>query len=939
MVFPTSESGEGEGLEFDIIVNAQGAIDDLEKWREQIEKIKQDMRELQDQSKESLAQVRRALVSQQEGSLEGDAFDEFKTNAMVAQRELVEEQKRADQEMVRNKESTIRQNILLQKEESSQIIEEKQREIKQRVLLEKEASSQQSALNKQFVKEKEAEIQQQILLQKYLADEERKTSAENVQYKQREIQQQALLRQELDKTAKSATNLGNIFKFVFGAILGLSAITILRRVIGFLTAAAQEGYEFGKAIFQLEIGVRALQRAGMDITIRQVYDNIRLLRNEFGIFTEKELIQGTAALANLTRDLGFTSEEFFKMQKAVATLAVVNGRSMDEVQRTVALALSSGYTEGLQRLGVSINRVTIAQEASNMGFRGGYNALTEQQRALATYNLILRKTALYQDDLLEYQETAPGQIDRAKTAWSDLRREMGERLLPLWGLLGKIFADAYKSIEGINGIIEVLTGRMGNLGIAIRAILNPGNTLAALFKSLFTLVQDFVGLMANLNMAGFEEFGRNFIDNFETLKKELAGGDILGDTAQTAEMEAEKLMQDIETAISNGGDDIADVIKDDADKRKELAEDLQRDLEKIEREGARRREEIEREYARRLEDINRNAARDVAEANRKYAFDLAKLKEDEQNKVQDVIDKYRKKELEDEEDFQAKMKKLRQSFIFDLEEAVRSRDAVAIRRLQRRFNLDRQQLVDAYELEKRQRERNFREELEDAKRQNSEKRRELWIAFQQKLADIELQRQYELQDAAIKHQQDLEDLQRKLQEQREERLRAYRQDLEDLNTAMTERLKTIAKALAQEVEYTAQAAQAVYETLKAYYGPGGYIEQLYKYYLEYASQMPQLPSGGKGTQGTTPNFAYGGSMIVTTPTTFRAGEGGLPERVDVTPLFNRNSSLGDVKGSMGSSMSGMMKVLISLSPGLEGKIIESTLGQFDNILAGIERSR
>jgi hypothetical protein len=882
MVFPSG--GEGEVIPVEVILTAdtQKALEDLAAWRAEINRLKEELRSISAASGESLTQVRKALMEQKKAtSDDADSLSRYNSNIMEAQKELTAEMA---------------------------------------------ADAQQKA---QFAKDQEARIKSMMTLQQQQADKEKQLARETTQFKLAENQTQAMYTKEVDKSTKSTTMLGQAASLVFGGILGVTAIGALRQVIRFLGDAAKAGYEFAKSIFQLEVGVRALQRAGMDVTIAEVYTNIRKLRQEFGIFSEKELVKGTAELANLTRDLGFTSDEFFNMQNAVATLAVVNGRAMDEVQKTVALALSSGYTEGLQRLGVSINRVTIAQEAATMGFKGGYNALTEIQRAQATYNLILEKTALYQKDLYEYQKYAPGQIDRAKSAWADLRKEVGGSLLPIWGFLASIFADAWQALSSLNEITEVLSQNMGGWGKVLMAIANPFKTVLFLVESLFTSIQDVFVALVNLSNFDFSTFKNNIKENFTVAWKNVFGGDILGDTEQTAEQAAEKLMNNVANAIANNSADLEKAIQDSNDRRVELAEDLQRDLAEIERDGARRREEIEK--------INTDASRDIADANRKYAYDLAKLKDEENKKIQDVIDKYRKKEIEDEENFQAKMKKLREEFIFDLEEAVRSRDAVAIRRLQRRFNLDKQQLIDAYELEKKQRERNFRDELEDAKRQNAEKRRELWIAFQQKLADIELQRQYELQDAAIKHQQDLEDLRKRLAEQREDRLRAYRQDLEDLNQALVERLKSIAKAIAQEVAYTAEGAKAVYEALKAYYGPGGYIEQLYKYYLDYAKQVPAVPGTGGGTS-STPNFAYGGSMVASTPTTFRAGET-VPEVVTVTPIMNRNNNFSEARQMGGASVNGMMKVLISLSPGLEGKIIENTLNKFDGILAGVERSR
>jgi len=947
MVFPDAGGENEETVGVKIVTDTRQAVDDIAKWREEINKLKQEMRELAQSTGESLGQVRRALVEQQKETLSADQFKEYKTNIMQAQREINQEQRNAlnERRQMANEEAReLNQNAILKRQIAQQEAQEKQAQIKQNIALQKEAADEERRLAIETAKAKQSDIQQQIVSEKYLADQTKRTATDNARYKKAEIDQQVLLRKYLDDTTKSTSTLGDISKFVFGGILGLTAITVLRDLVNWFKQLTREGYEFVKGIYQMEVGVRALQRAGMDITIRELYENLRVLREEFGTFTTKDLVVGAAQFTNLTRDLGFTKDQFFELQNSVATLAVVNGRAMDEVQRTVALALSSGYTEGLQRLGVSINRVNIAQEAATMGWRGGYTALTEQQRALATYNLIIQKTAIYQKDLQEYQRTSPGEIDRASASWKEFTNNIGKDLLPILGTLAGLFADILELLEKSNEKQSTFVKNMkeyGNIFSLAFSNFRVGIMQLEAFDKAIEKIQDRMnpegrGGRVKTTLRGYIKL---ISDAFKEARAEVYGeGELLGDETLSPEGRAEKLAQQVSDAIANSADDIEKVVEDTNDRRRELAEDLQRDLAKIEEDGARRRAEIERDYAREIEDINRKASRDIAEAQRKYAYDIAKLKQDEKDKVQDVIDKYREKELKDEEDFQAKMKKLRQEFIFDLEEAVRARDAVSIRRLQRRFNLDKQQLVDAYELEKKQRERNFRQELEEARKQNAERRKELAIAFQQRIEDIERQRQYELQDAAIKHQQDLEDLRRRLQEQREERLRAYRQDLEDLNKVLTERLRKLAQALAQEVEYTAQSAKAVYDILKAYYGPGGYIEQLYKYYLEYSKQVPSLPKGvTPPSTPTTPGFAFGGSILATTPTTIRLGET-VPEIANITPLINRNTSFSDARANVGS-MNGNIKVLVSLSPGLEGKIIEDTLNQFDGILAGIERSR
>lgn len=734
-------------------------------------------------------------------------------------------------------------------------------------------------------------------------------------------------------------SVGDVAKVVLLGIFGVSVLSILRSLINGLKESAQAAYEFSKAIFQLEIGVRALQRAGVDITIQQMYDQLKNLKKEFGIFAFTDLVKGASQFVNLNRDMGFTRDQLFELQKSVATLAVVNGRAMDEVQRTVALAISSGYTEGLQRLGVSINRVTIANEAARLGFAKSYMSLTEQQRALATYNLIIQKTAIYQDDLLTYQEKAPGQIDKASAAWRDIKRSIGEALIPIAGVAAKVFVGI---IDAITGADEKLKNFNETLYVFI-GLLNPLRLFALAFNGISNSVEALGKVISGKgNIQDFVDAWKEAFDEIKSFTPGLEGG-MLGDTAITDQARLEKQAQQIETAVSDHVDDIEKVVEDSGERQRELAINLQEDLEQITRDGLRRREELEREYQRRIADINRDTARDIEDANRQYANDLAELAIDTARREQELIEKQHQRELDDEQKFQERMRKLRESFLFDVEEAVRARDAVQIRRLQRRFEFERNELITEREQEKKDRAKDFQRELEDLRRQAAEKRKELAIQFQQKLEDIARQRQQELNDAAIKHQQDLEDLRRSEEDKRKERMIAYRQELEDLTRQQNDRLRKIAEALAKEINLTGKGAQAVYDTLKAYFGPGGAIDQLYQYYIQSTANVGNAVNGllPNPNPPSPPSKQFGGEV-------YKGGMYKVHKDETYVPAINgRILSVQQSQEAVAQALSGASKgggegrlrISVALSDGLVGEIVEKSLDEFDGVLASLERSR
>ena len=120
---------------------------------------------------------------------------------------------------------------------------------------------------------------------------------------------------ENQKTAKS-----------FGAIavgiaaaFGISAISTIRNFFNTLINYAKEGiqaaYDFGKGMFQLQVGVNALRRAGTAISLGDVLAQLQKLKTEFGIFSTKELVMGASAFLNLNRDMGFTENNYLIYKK------------------------------------------------------------------------------------------------------------------------------------------------------------------------------------------------------------------------------------------------------------------------------------------------------------------------------------------------------------------------------------------------------------------------------------------------------------------------------------------------------------------------------------------------------------------------------------------------------------------------------------------------
>jgi len=667
-----------------------------------------------------------------------------------------------------------------------------------------------------------------------------------------------------------------------GTAIGITSIVMLfQKLSGYLKEAAQAGKEFAQATFSMVVGVRALQRAGTDITIADVTKQIQILKKEFGIFTTKDLVVGTSAFLNLNRDMGFTRDELFKLQEAIATLAIINGRSMDEVQKTVALALSSGYTEGLQRLGVSINRVTIAQEALNLGYEGGYTALNEIQRGEATYNEIIRKTNIYQEDLLEYQKTLPGQIDATTAALEDQKNMIGEELLPVWLQFLKVILEVVTFFR--EDLFSNATQDMTEYVSAYKAWLEAQKggelTTQEATHAWTAAVEEYREIMRQLEESGEEK-------TIDEIIAERFGTPGLGDVP-VADLADERLAEQVSSVIEDQLDEIKSIQEDFQEDSKEAWEDYQQDLEQLELDHFRRREELFRDFIRKIDELRRehdrrvdelelDNARRIDDINREYDVAMADLALEESmgaadiwanyyNSLASAEANYRNRQIDAETKYQETLLRLREGFLLDLEDALQVRDARQVLKLIRRYNLEKEQADRAFDQEMDRLRREHEERLAELARQRDERLRQFYEELAAKRATLELEHIRKLEDEKrrfeqekaeedLRYQQQRDDAKRnwgyakedekiRYEQDKEDRDARYTQELLDLDAHLQSRYDKIALALGEELGYTDEMMEAVRVALNDTLGPGGEADAIYSYYTQRAVAAMQSAAG------------------------------------------------------------------------------------------------
>lgn len=854
---------------------------------------------------------------------------------------------------------------------------------------------------------------------------------------------------ELNQEAKTAKegfrllgveikNLGDIAKVVFLGLFGGSILGILHQIGQMVADMTQKGLEFNKAVFQLEVGVRTLRRAGIDLTFDEVLGNLTEINAGLGnLFSKLELIKGAAAFTNLIRDLGLTKEQIIELQEASITLAVVNGRSMEDVQRTIALAISSGYTEGLQRLGVSINRLTIAEKANSLGFKGGYTALTEQQRAMATQIIIVKKTAVYTNDLATAQDRLFGSIQKSNAIIENQQAAVGEMFLPLkaaalefaatFNTLGRKFNLMFVLGRSIAAIFAEI-GIAAEFAAAILVKVFPKNPFSDVQSSIEKVRNSLIRLIPQPVLSAIKEFITGaqkiksglddvtdsiaeFINKHPALKKFLVetkenldaifgggkqeltfGAEVdlgasqfseeqdrlvgmleeqFGDISKLEEDLAEnrtKLNEDLQK-------DLAKIEEDGADDRRKAVEDYARDVEKLERDTVRRIQEVVSGLSQKLTDINIKLKFDIDETNLKFDFDVAEVQRKFLEDIAKAQEDYRQKELERERKYQEELLRLREDFILDLEEALEKRDARAVLKAIKKFNLDKTRAERANELAKLGGKEGLANELKELQLRREARIRELKFELEQRLAELRRNADFARAEAARNAAQDIADLRRKLLEEKAERDRAFEQERRDqiveeairrsrrwiehvqemveLKAQNDAKLAEISRFLEAQGKLLGLSVDEMTAVITAAFGSGGVAQTLIQAYAEFViatlealrnsiKGIPKLkdfkPGARPGPAPKPPSipFAKGGAVIAKMPTTVTFGE--VPELAIFAPL-NQLDKLPNLLGGMTGEGKGQgsLGIRISLTPGLEAEIIEQSMDKIANIMFEVQR--
>ncbi|MHA2086099.1 MAG: hypothetical protein ACXABD_20330 [Candidatus Thorarchaeota archaeon] len=715
-----------------------------------------------------------------------------------------------------------------------------------------------------------------------------------------------------------------------------------------------------------------MQRVGLDTTIAGWDKQLANLKKQFPIFSKKEFTDAASLAALMTREFGFTEAQIADLVKQSAILSEITGKDLNEAVRGVTFAIGSGYFESLQRAGINISRQVVANKALELGYDAVYNELEPVIRASITYAVIQDNLNAIQEDAGKIVETTRGATLRLNASWKDFLITLGRTVTES--------ETAKEAVEGLARSVELLTEAMELLNSLSDEEDRAG--LPRFFAFMVGLAPRTEELEAfNEQMGVFVNWLREMQGIREPILDDLVDEDTL-DALEKFEIGgvefSEEEYQEIVDATAELAEEI-EKIEEESFKRRQDA------LDKFQDESADKFQahiqkilDIQQDLNRKLADITLKAEQRTSDEIANNAFRTQEVIRKAAFRREDAERKFREREISAERKFQEKLRQLRENFLLDLEDAVRERDARQIIRLTRQFNLRRTQMVREEKLNKTDRTAQFQEELKQIERQKNERLRQLAIEHQRRLEDIARQAERERAQARIdaerrtneenlrfeREKADREERQEEIlnaiEEEKQERITAFIQGLQEQYGLTKEQLDAfsllwkdivgpdgeivgwVETGVAQVQAHMLQLAQFMnrLRTLMGAYLPGGKFQDplrkekdLSKFFFDPIRREKEFDFAG--------GQAEGGTIIARKPTVAVFGEAGT-EAATFTPL-NRLGSVGGAAitpmnaGNM--SRDGRIRLEMLLSPDLEARVVDNTLGEIADINFAIERAR
>ncbi len=247
-----------------------------------------------------------------------------------------------------------------------------------------------------------------------------------------------------------------------------------------------------------------------------------------------ELKQLLATSGAVLQGINFTAEGSADLSQKLATLAgdVASFSNVQGGAEPVLQAFTKallGERESLKTFGIAILEADVQQQAFIMTGKTSAKELTKQEKALATYELLLQKTKVQQGDLNRTQESFANVSRKVSAELREVQANLGQELLPVASELLPIFSELITNLgtgfapilKELAPILQRVTDLFNIIAPVLLPILEKG--FAALGKVLDIVVSAVeLGVEAFTDTNEVLDQGSVFLDKYGLKQQDLA---------------------------------------------------------------------------------------------------------------------------------------------------------------------------------------------------------------------------------------------------------------------------------------------------------------------------------------------------------------------------------------------------------------------------------
>jgi len=176
----------------------------------------------------------------------------------------------------------------------------------------------------------------------------------------------------------------------------------------------------------------------------------------FGI-SNRAALQAASGFGQMLETSGATERDAARMSRALVELggdlASFNNISTDEALEKLRSGLA-GEAEPLRVLGVQLSEARVQQVAWATGIAQTGSKLTEQQKVLGRYAIIMQDTAKAQGDAARTGDQLAGSQRRLAARTEELRAKVGQDLIPIYGKLVDALLDAEEKGSALYDVLH-----------------------------------------------------------------------------------------------------------------------------------------------------------------------------------------------------------------------------------------------------------------------------------------------------------------------------------------------------------------------------------------------------------------------------------------------------------------------------------------------------